>query len=352
MPIQYKDSIMEATQHCRSKASIFDVSHMLGSSMRGKDAIEFVESIVVGDIRSLKDGTGTLSVVTNDKGGIIDDTVVTKVNDEDVYIVLNGACSEKDQAHINKHLAAFKAKGKDCEFIVHGDRSLLAFQGPKAVDVLQPLAPDIDLSKLYFGMFTEATVAGKPVWLTRTGYTGEDGFEISLKKADTVDLTKKLLENPDARLCGLGARDSLRLEAGLCLYGNDLNEEIGPIQAGLTWTIGKSRRDKCDFVGGDVIKAQLEDPKTVTHRRIGLKVGKGAPARGGSKVLSADGEVVGEVTSGGFSPVLQTNIAMGYVLKSHAKAGTELQVETRGRKSEAVATKMPFVTCHYHRPAA
>ena len=115
MPIQYKDSIMEATQHCRSKASIFDVSHMLGSSMRGKDAIEFVESIVVGDIRSLKDGTGTLSVVTNDKGGIIDDTVVTKVNDEDVYIVLNGACSEKDQAHINKHLAAFKAKGKDCE---------------------------------------------------------------------------------------------------------------------------------------------------------------------------------------------------------------------------------------------
>ena len=142
-----------------------------------------------------------------------------------MYIVLNGACSEKDQAHINKHLKAFKAKGKDCEFIVHGDRSLLAFQGPKAVDVLQPLT-DIDLSKLYFGMFTETSIAGKPVWLTRTGYTGEDGFEISLKKTDTVALTKKLLENPDARMCGLGARDSLRLEAGLCLYGNDLNEDI------------------------------------------------------------------------------------------------------------------------------
>ena len=350
MPIQYKDSIMEATKHCRSKASIFDVSHMLGSSMRGKDAIEFVESIVVGDIRGLKNGTGTLSVVTNDKGGIIDDTVVTKVNDEDVYIVLNGACSEKDQAHINKHLKAFKAKGKDCEFIVHGDRSLLAFQGPKAVDVLQPLT-DIDLSKLYFGMFTETSIAGKPVWLTRTGYTGEDGFEISLKKTDTVALTKKLLENPDARMCGLGARDSLRLEAGLCLYGNDLDEDIGPVEAGLTWTIGKSRREKCDFVGGDVIKAQLETPASVTKRRIGLKVGKGAPARAGSKILTPDGAEVGEVTSGGFSPVLQENIAMGYVLKSHAKAGTELQVETRGRKSEAVATKMPFVTCHYHRPA-
>ena len=284
MPIQYKDSIMEATKHCRGKASIFDVSHMLGSSMRGKDAIEFVESIVVGDIRGLKNGTGTLSVVTNDKGGIIDDTVVTKVNDEDVYIVLNGACSEKDQAHINKHLKAFKAKGKDCEFIVHGDRSLLAFQGPKAVDVLQPLT-DIDLSKLYFGMFTETSIAGKPVWLTRTGYTGEDGFEISLKKTDTVALTKKLLENPDARMSGLGARDSLRLEAGLCLYGNDLNEDIGPVEAGLTWTIGKSRREKCDFVGGDVIKAQLEAPASVTKRRIGLKVGKARPRERGQDPL-------------------------------------------------------------------
>lgn len=151
MPIQYADSIMEATKHCRSSASIFDVSHMLGSSIRGKDAVAFTESIVVGDIASLKNGTGTLSVVTNEKGGIIDDTVVTKLNDEDIYIVLNGGCSEKDQAHINKQLAVWKAKGKDVDFVVHGDRSLLAFQGPKAVDVLQPLTPDVDLSKLYFG---------------------------------------------------------------------------------------------------------------------------------------------------------------------------------------------------------
>ena len=193
---------MEATKHCRSAASIFDVSHMLGSSIRGKDAIAFTERIVVGDIKALKNGTGTLSVVTNENGGIIDDTVVTKVSDEDVYIVLNGACSEKDQAHINKHLAEFKAKGGDAEFIVHGDRSLRRSRA-KAVDVLQPLT-DLDLSKLYFGMFTETKVDGKEVWLTRTGYTGEDGFEISLKKEDTVSLTKKLLENADARLCGLG----------------------------------------------------------------------------------------------------------------------------------------------------
>ena len=341
---------MEATKHCRSAASIFDVSHMLGSSIRGKDAIQFTERIVVGDIKSLKNGTGTLSVVTNEHGGIIDDTVVTKINDEDVYIVLNGACSEKDQAHINKHLKEFKEKGGDAEFVVHGDRSLLAFQGPKAVDVLQPLT-DMDLSKLYFGMFTETEIAGKPVWLTRTGYTGEDGFEISLKKTDTVALTKKLLENKDARLCGLGARDSLRLEAGLCLYGNDLNETISPLEAGLTWTIGKSRREKCDFVGGDVIKKQLADG--VNKRRVGFKfTGKGAPARGGSIVKTPSGETVGEITSGGFSPVLGENIAMGYVDKKHAKAGTELIVETRGKATPAVTAKMPFVTCHYHRPAA
>ena len=162
MPIQYTDSIMEATKHCRTNASIFDVSHMLGSSIRGKDAVAFTQHIVVGDIAGLKDGTGTLSVVTNESGGIIDDTVVTKVNDQDIYIVLNGACSEKDQAHINKHLAEWKAKGKDVDFVVHSDRSLLAFQGPKAADVLQPLT-DLDLSKLYFGMFTETKINGVPV---------------------------------------------------------------------------------------------------------------------------------------------------------------------------------------------
>ena len=349
MPIQYKDSIMEATKHCRSSASIFDVSHMLGSSIRGKDAVAFTQRLVVGDIAGLKPGTGTLSVVTNEQGGIIDDTVVTKVTDEDIYIVLNGACSEKDQAHINKHLAEWKAKGKDVDFVVHGDRSLLAFQGPKAVDVLQPLT-DLDLSKLYFGMFTETTIAGKPVWLTRTGYTGEDGFEISLLKSDTVHLTKTLLENPAARMCGLGARDSLRLEAGLCLYGNDLDETISPLEAGLTWTIGKSRRDACDFIGGDAIKKQLAEG--VARRRVGLKfTGKGAPARGGSKIFTPEGEEVGHVTSGGFSPVLGENIATGDVAKGKAKAGTELLVETRGKRTPAVTAKMPFVTCHYHRPA-
>ena len=350
LPIQYQDSIMEATKHCRSNASLFDVSHMLGSSIRGKDATKFLESLVVADLKGLKDGTGTLSVMTNERGGIIDDTVITKVNMNDYYVVLNAGCAEKDQAHINAALAKAKANGMDVDFIVHSDRSLLAFQGPKAMEVLQRVT-EFDLSKLYFGMFTSMKVNGGDVWVTRTGYTGEDGFEISVPNADAVALAEKLESYDEVRFAALGPRDSLRLEAGLCLYGNDLTEDITPPEAGLTWTIGKARRELCDFTGGDIIKKQLEDPKSIPRRRIGLTfTGKGAPARQHSLILDNDGNQIGEVTSGGFSPVLQKNIAMGYVDKAFAKAGTEMVVETRGKRTPAVATKMPFISTTYYRP--
>ena len=345
MPIQYKDSIMEATQHCRTKASLFDVSHMLGSSFKGKDAVKFVESITVADVKGLADGTGTLSVVTNDNGGIIDDTVVTKVNDEWIYVVLNAGCADKDKAHINKHLAKFDG---DCKFIEHSDRSLFALQGPKAMETLQKLT-DADLSKLYFGMFKEMTVSGQPCWVTRTGYTGEDGFEISVPVPGTLKLVEDLVADENVRLCGLGARDSLRLEAGLCLYGNDLSEETTPPEAGLTWTIGKARRDTFSFPGGERIRKQIEEG--VPQRRVGFEfLEKGAPARQHSKILDMDGKEVGEISSGGFSPVLGKNIAMGYVPKALAKAGTEVQVETRGKKTRAVVKKMPFVNTTYYKP--
>ena len=350
LPIQYGDSIMEATQHCRTNASLFDVSHMLGSSIRGKDATAFLESLVVADLKGLKNGTGTLSVMTNEKGGIIDDTVITKINDHDYYVVLNAGCAEKDQKHINAHLAKAKANGMDVDFIVHSNRSLLAFQGPKTMEVLQRFT-DFDLSKLYFGMFTEMTVNGGKVWVTRTGYTGEDGFEISVPDEDAVKLAEGLEGQPEVRFAALGPRDSLRLEAGLCLYGNDLNEDITPPEAGLTWTIGKARREKCDFVGGEIIKKQLENPAAIPQRRVGLTfTGKGAPARQHSMILDMDGNTIGEVTSGGFSPVLQKNIAMGYVAKAFAKAGTEVQVETRGKRTPAVTSKMPFVNTTYYKP--
>jgi aminomethyltransferase len=348
LPIQYKDSIMEATQHCRTEASLFDVSHMLGSSIRGKDAIKFLEGLVVADLKGLAPGTGTLSVVTNEKGGIIDDTVITKVTDEDIYVVLNAGCAEKDQVHINKHLAVAKSKGMDVDFIVHSDRSLLAFQGPKTMEVLQRLT-NFELSKLYFGMFTEMKLNGGDVWVTRTGYTGEDGFEISVPNTHAVKLSNALTDFPEVRLAALGPRDSLRLEAGLCLYGNDLNENITPPEAGLTWTIGKARREKYDFIGGDIIRKQVEEG--VPQRRVGFTfTSKGAPARQHSKILDSNGKQIGEITSGGFSPVLQKNIAMGYVEKAFAKVGTELQVETRGKATPAVVTKMPFVKTTYYKP--
>lgn len=347
MPIQYKDSIMDSTKHCRTGGSLFDVSHMCGVTMKGKDAIEFLEKLVVGDILSLKDGTGTLSVITNEAGGIIDDTVITKVNDEHLYLVLNAGCREKDLAHIHKHLDAFKSKGGDVQFTIHDDRSLLALQGPAAAGVLKRGAPDQDIDKMYFSDFKTFDVFGIPCWVTRTGYTGEDGFEISVPDSGAMEVTLKIMEDEQVRLCGLGARDSLRLEAGLCLYGNDLNEEITPLEAGLTWTIGKRRRDLWDFVGGDKIKAQ--HAAGVTKRRVGLVVGKGAPARQGALILNSDGEEIGEVTSGGFSPNMGGNIAIGYVKKGFTKAGTEVQVSVRGRVNSATIAKMPFVPAKYYK---
>ena len=346
MPIQYKDSIMDSTTYCREKGSIFDVSHMLGITLSGKDAISFIESLIVSDIAALKDGSGCLSILMNEQGGAIDDTVVTKVDGENVYFVVNAGNREKDLTHINAHLAKWKADGKDVSITTHEDRGIFAVQGPAAADTLQKLV-DIDLSKMYFSDFTVAPIDGIESFITRTGYTGEDGFELSIPNHGAKQIIEALLSAGDLKLAGLGARDSLRLEAGLCLYGNDMDDGVSPIEAGLTWTISKSRREECAFVGGDVIKKQLADG--VGIRRIGL-ICKGAPARNGSKILNEDGEEIGHITSGGFSPCLKKNIAMGYVKKGYQKSGTELKVEVRKRVSDAVVTKMPFVPAKYYRP--
>eukprot|EP00193_Tetraselmis_chui_P010451 CAMPEP_0177771870 /NCGR_PEP_ID=MMETSP0491_2-20121128/11873_1 /TAXON_ID=63592 /ORGANISM="Tetraselmis chuii, Strain PLY429" /LENGTH=414 /DNA_ID=CAMNT_0019289549 /DNA_START=74 /DNA_END=1318 /DNA_ORIENTATION=- len=346
MPIQYKDSIMESTQWCRDNASLFDVSHMCGVSFKGKDAIKFMHTIVVGDISAMADGTGGYSLITNEKGGIVDDTVVTRVTEDNIYIVVNAGCAEKDLAHFNKYLAPFKAAGNDVTMEIHSDRSLLALQGPAAKDVLQGLTKS-DLSALYFSMFDSIDIGGVPVWITRTGYTGEDGFEISIPVDRTLELAEQICASDRVRLCGLGARDSLRLEAGLCLYGNDLNDDITPIEAGLTWTIPKARRAECAFNGGEVIKKQIAEGVDV--RRVGF-VTSGAPARAHSEIKNLEGEVIGEMTSGGFSPCLKKNIAMGYVKVGSHKSGTELKVVVRGKENNATVTKMPFVTTTYYRP--
>ncbi|KAL4856122.1 Aminomethyltransferase [Chlorella vulgaris] len=347
MPIQYKDSIMDSTLHCRTHASIFDVSHMCGLTLKGKDAVKFLEGLVVGDIAGLADGTGTLSVFTNEKGGIIDDTVVTKVSPDELYIVVNAGCREKDLAHLGKHLDAFKAKGGQVDMEVHDDRSLLALQGPEAVAVLQQHVSGTDLDKVYFSNFRKLDIKGIPCFLTRTGYTGEDGFELSIPNDSALELCEALMADSRVRMCGLGPRDSLRLEAGLCLYGNDLNEDITPVEAGLTWTVGKRRREAFDFLGGEIIKQQIAEG--VSMRRVGL-VSSGAPARQHCEIVDGEGKKVGEVTSGAFSPCLKKNIAMGYVDKVCAKAGTQLKINVRGKMNDATVTKMPFVPTHYHKP--
>lgn len=348
MPIQYKDSIMDSTVNCRTNGSLFDVSHMCGLSLKGKDCVPFLEKLVVADVAGLSPGTGTLTVFTNEKGGAIDDSIVTKVKDDHIYIVVNAGCRDKDLAHIESHMKAFKARGGDVDWQIHDDRSLLALQGPLAAPTLQKLTKE-DLSKLYFSSFRMIDINGSPCYITRTGYTGEDGFEISVPSDHAVDLTKAILDGGEGklRLTGLGARDSLRLEAGLCLYGNDMEQDITPVEAGIAWTIGKRRRTEGGFLGAEVILKQLEEGPA--RRRVGM-ISAGPPPRSHSEIMDASGNPIGEVTSGGFSPCLKKNISMGYVKSGNHKTGSELKVLVRGKPYDATVTKMPFVPAKYYKP--
>uniref|UniRef100_A0A8C7LA32 Aminomethyltransferase n=1 Tax=Oncorhynchus kisutch TaxID=8019 RepID=A0A8C7LA32_ONCKI len=317
MPVQYRDSHIHSHMHTRQHCSIFDVSHML---------------------------QGTLTLFTNDKGGINDDLIVTKTDQGYLYVVSNAGCADKDSANMKARLAKFKAEGHDVE-LEFLEECLIAVQGPSMAKVLQPGLTD-DLSKLTFMTSTLATVFGiQGCRVTRCGYTGEDGVEISVPKSGVVALTERLLANSEVKLAGLGARDSLRLEAGLCLYGNDIDETTTPVEATLVWTIGKRRRQAKDFPGAEIIVPQIK-AKT-TRKRVGL-VSTGPPVRQHTPILSPEGKVIGEVSSGCPSPCLKQNIAMGYVDVAYAKNGTPIQVEVRKKAVKAVVTKMPFVPTNYY----
>uniref|UniRef100_A0A8C9Y0Z8 Aminomethyltransferase n=1 Tax=Sander lucioperca TaxID=283035 RepID=A0A8C9Y0Z8_SANLU len=344
MPVQYKDSHIVSHMHTREHCSIFDVSHMLQTKVHGKDRVKFMESLVVADIAELKDNQGTLSLFTTEKGGIIDDLIVTKTDQGYLYVVSNAGCADKDSAHMKARLAEFKAAGfdVDLEFL---DEALIALQGPSMSQVLQEGLKE-DLSKLTFMTSTLATVFGIPgCRVTRCGYTGEDGVEVSVPQSSVVELTEKLLANGEVKLAGLGARDSLRLEAGLCLYGNDIDETTTPVEGTLVWTIGKRRRQAKDFPGADIIVPQIK-AKTA-RKRVGL-VSTGPPVRQHTPILGPDGKVIGEVTSGCPSPCLKKNIAMGYVDATFAKHGTAIQVEVRKKAVPATVSKMPFVPTNYY----
>lgn len=359
MPVQYVDksnphclSIIDSTKWTRTNASLFDVSHMCSIRWTGKDAYDFVERVTTADVHNMPRMKGGLSVIPNESGGVIDDTMVSKAysdsHGEYVYQVINAGCAPKDLKHFDEQLGKF---GGDVNMeVMWDDRGLYALQGPKAVSVLQRMS-GVDLTKVSFGDSLWMKLEGAECFVTRCGYTGEDGFEIFVPGSAAVPLWNALKNDADVKLAALGARDALRLEAGLCLYGHDLEEDITPVEAGLAWVVGKARRapEAKKFLGAEKILAQLEDRKLVTKMRAGMKVKSGPPAREGADITDASGQVVGKVTSGTMSPITGEKISMGYINKPHNKKGTELNVVVRGKSNPATVVGMPFVPTQYYK---
>lgn len=356
LPVLYKGEnggVMKEHLWCREegKAALFDVSHMGQIRWHGKDRAEFLEKIVVGDIKGLAPGSGCLSLVTNAKGGIIDDTVITNSGDY-IYMVVNGATKFGDMKHFKEQLDAFD--GDVTMEYLEDSMQLLAIQGPGAASAVSKLLPDgFDLKNMAFMTGVDTTLDGVDgCRITRCGYTGEDGFEIAMPASSAVSIASKLLDDPTVNPTGLGARDSLRLEAGLCLYGNDIDETTTPIDAALGWTMGgpKSRRRmEGGFLGAEQIITPEGKFKKSLKKRVGI-VGMKAPAREHTEIYDASGEkVIGEITSGTFSPCLKKPIAMGYVETDLSKPGTEIMLKIRNKMQSAQVTKMPFVEPRYYR---
>lgn len=347
MPLQYPDGIKESHLWCRSHASLFDVSHMGQLRVEGKNAAAFLESLIVADLQTLPLETATYSYFTNEKGGIVDDTIVNNRGDH-FYVVVNAGCFDKDMEHLRTHLK----KWQDVKITHMSDRALVALQGPEAEMALTKIAAtDAALSTLKFMTGREITIAGARCYVQRSGYTGEDGFEISMPKEKAEEICRALLaQEGTVRACGLGARDSLRLEAGLSLYGHDLNEDITPKQAGLVWAIGKRRRAEGGFLGSKIILDQVNNVTPTPLRKVGLLV-SGSPAREGATIHLPDEAhtEVGVVTSGGFSPSLNRAIAMAFVNEKYIKADTKLVAQVRGKFGDAVVSKLPFVPHAYKK---
>ncbi|GAB0086896.1 Aminomethyltransferase [Sergentomyia squamirostris] len=352
LPVQYGDfGIAASHNHTRTKASIFDVSHMLQTYVRGSAAIDCMESISTADIGNLSTGTSTLTVFTNERGGILDDLIITRVSDSVLYVVSNAGCRQQDQDLMSEAVERFRRRGKnvDIEFLEPKDRALLAVQGPEAVKCLQKIC-DYDLRYLHFMTSTKADVAGiENCRVTRCGYTGEDGVEISIPADRAVHIAETLMNcrEGSVKMAGLGARDSLRLEAGLCLYGSDIDQDTTPIEANLAWLVAKRRRTEANFPGAKTIVDQLKNG--CVRRRVGIRATSGPPARHGVEIFSEDSEEkIGILTSGCPSPSLGGNVGMGYVKEAFKKTGTKIQLKIRDKFYPAEVAKMPFVPANYY----
>jgi len=338
MPVQFPMGVLGEHLHTREAAGLFDVSHMGQVRLHGDDVADALETLVPGDVSSLAAGAMRYSQFLNDAGGILDDLMITNAG-EHLFLVVNAACKAADIALLRDGLAG----RADVEVL--DDRALLALQGPQAGAVLARHAADS--AALVFMTGAAMRVAGFDCYVTRSGYTGEDGFEISVAAGEADALARTLLAEPEVAPIGLGARDSLRLEAGLCLYGHDIDETTSPVEAALTWSIAKRRREEGGFPGAAVVQQQLRDG--VARKRVGLRPEGRAPAREGAEIVDDGDNVVGQVTSGGFGPTVGGPVAMGYVQTALAKAGTDLGLMVRGRRLAAQVAKTPFVPQRYYR---
>ena len=340
MPIQY-EGIMAEHRWTRESAGLFDVSHMGQLLIAGVEAEKGLEALLPADFRILKEARPKYSLLLNDEGGIIDDLMVTRRGDH-FYMVVNGATKHGDIAHLEARLP----RGVVLDYMK--EQALLALQGPKAVDALARIVPEVaELTFMTAGAFS---VAGIKAWISRSGYTGEDGFEISVPAAQVEAVASLLLDQAEVKPIGLGARDSLRLEAGLPLYGHDLDETTTPVEADLVFALSKRRREEGGFPGWARIAAELSGGPI--RKRVGLLVEGRQPVREGAMVVDAEGNEVGKVTSGGFSPSLEAPIAMAYVPLAAASGDAPVTLSQRGKLFDAAVAPMPFVPHRYHRKGA
>lgn len=346
MPVQYQMGVMQEHIHTRAKAGLFDVSHMGQVIVKGDDfaaTAQALETLIPVDVLGLKPHRQRYGFFTNDAGGIMDDLMLANRVDH-VFVVVNAACKVADIAHMKANLG-------DVSVIEITDRALLALQGPRAQDVLASLDPRA--AGMKFMDVATLSLAGADCWVSRSGYTGEDGYEISVPAAQATDLARQLLAHDDVEPIGLGARDSLRLEAGLCLYGHDMDDGLNPVEASLSWAIQKARRTGGDraggFPGADVILAALDNG--VGRRRVGLQPEGRAPMREGVPLFQdADSDrQIGFITSGGFGPTVGAPVAMGIVADGRHEIGTTLYGELRGKRLPLAVTKLPFTPANFKR---
>ncbi|MFW3898127.1 glycine cleavage system aminomethyltransferase GcvT [Pseudomonas bharatica] len=344
MPVQYPLGVMKEHLHTREQAGLFDVSHMGQIRLRGANAAKALESLVPVDIIDLPLGMQRYAMFTNEQGGILDDLMVANLGDGELFLVVNAACKDQDLAHLRQHI------GDQCEIEpLFEERALLALQGPAAVKVLERLAPQV--AKMTFMQFAPVQLLGEDCYVSRSGYTGEDGYEISVPAGQAETLARRLLDEPEVAAIGLGARDSLRLEAGLCLYGHDMNSTTTPVEASLLWAVSKARRADGTRAGGFPGAARVfaQQQEGVARKRVGLLPQERTPVREGAEIVDEAGEVIGQVCSGGFGPTLGAPVAMGYLDSARSALDNQVWAIVRGKRVPMKVSRMPFVAQRYYR---